>query len=324
MSHPFWVGEVYRNRRGQYEVVSIEEPVMTVRYTNGRVFKGDIEAQARIWENLQAECAGVKPGANGVAPSQTTRLGDGLTTDTTMRPRNKGRQGALFEGLVEHDFQAGVTGTGWRARESLGGLLAQCLSDVLGTPFQSWAIYRRAHVYIARAGCYMETQKEGVRNAKFRMALQSEGARYGFYIERNSEAMDEGWDWLHFVAGLRNEDSKLQLVSAAMRQHGVTAQPYLVGSDNKSTLPGRLVAGPDGLTWCPAGGGAVATAWPDFAEMLSSLDPTRWCDLYFQAEMSKAEAIELGVDIADRVVKTFVGLLPLYTLSLRQNTALGR
>ena len=68
----------------------------------------------------------------------------------------------------------------------------------------------------------------------------------------------------------------------------------------------------------------MATSWLDFAELLSSLDPNRWCDLYFQAEMGKAEAIELGVDIADRVVQTFVGLLPLYALSLRQNTALER
>ena len=256
MNHPFRVGEIYRNRLGPYEVVSIDEPVMTVRYTNGKVFTGDIATQARIWENMQDESAAVRP-----------------EPDLIVRPRNKGKQGALFEGLAEHDFQAGVTGTGWRARTSLGGLLAQRMSDALGRPFQSWAIYRRAHVYIAHTECELRSQEEGIRHAKFMFALKPEGARYGFYVERNSEPMDEDWDWLRFVAGLRSEASKLQQVSAAMRQHGVTAQPYLWESDDKSSLPGHLAAGPDGLTWCPAEGGAVATSWPDFAEMLCVTRP---------------------------------------------------
>ncbi len=317
MNHPFRVGEVYRNRLGPYEVLSIDVPVMTVRYTDGKVFKGDIATLARIWENLNAESAAVKPVVHEVTPQRTVHAGNALATDTPMRPRNKGRQGALFEGLVEHDFQAGVTGTSWRARDSLGGLLAQRLSDVLGAPYQSWAIYRRAHVYIAHAGSHMANQEEGIRRAKFIFALRPEGARYGFYIERNRDEVNEDWDWRRFISGLRRDASELRQISTVMREHGVTAQPYLWESDDKCTLPGHLVARPEGLTWRPAESGAVDTSWPDFAELLSQLDPTLWCDLYFQAKMSKGEAIELGVDIAERVVNTFVGLLPLYTLSLR-------
>lgn len=317
MSHPFRVGEVYANRLGAYEVLSIDEPVMTVRYTDGKVFTGDIAALARIWENLQFERDEVKPRVGEATPRPAARSGDDLTTRASLRPRNKGRQGALFEGLVEHDFQADVTGTSWRARDNLGGLLAQRLSDVLGAPHQSWAVYRRAHVYIAHAGAHMANQEEGIRRAKFFFALGSNGARYGFYVERSSDQMDEDWDWLRFISGLRREASELRQISTVMREHGVTAQPYLWESDDKCTLPGHLDVGPEGLTWCPTGGGDAATSWPDFAELLSQLDPTLWCDLYFQAKMSKGEAIELGVDIADRVVNTFVGLLPLYTLSLR-------
>lgn len=317
MNHPFRVGEVYANRLGAYEVLSIDEPLMTVRYTDGKVTTGKIATLARIWENLQFERDEVKPRVDEATPRPAARSGDDLTTRASLRPRNKGRQGALFEGLVEHDFQDGVTGTSWRARDNLAGLLAQRLSDVLGAPYQSWAVYRRAHVYIAHAGAHMANRKEGIRRAKFFFALNPSGARYGFYIERNSGPMDEDWDWLRFISGLRREPSELRQISTVMREHGVTAQPYLSEGDEKGPPLGELVAGPGGLTWGPAEGEAVATSWPDFTELLSQLDPTLWCDLYFQAEMSKGEAIELGVDIADRVVNTFVGLLPLYTLSLR-------
>ena len=37
MHHPFRVGAVYRNRQGPYKVMSIEGPVMTLRYTDGKV-----------------------------------------------------------------------------------------------------------------------------------------------------------------------------------------------------------------------------------------------------------------------------------------------
>ncbi len=163
----------------------------------------------------------------------------------------------------------------------------------------------------------MTIRQEGIRRANFVFALGPEGARCGTYIECNRDEVNGDWDWRRFISGLRREASELRQISTVMREHGVTAQPYLSEGDEEGPPTGQLDAGPEGLTWRPTGGGAVDTSWPDFAELLSQLDPILWCDLYFQAKMSKGEAIELGVDIADRVVNTFVGLLPLYTLSLR-------
>jgi hypothetical protein len=51
--HPFQVGETYANRLGNYEVLEIAPPRMTVRYEDGRLWVGDIEILARIWGNLQ-------------------------------------------------------------------------------------------------------------------------------------------------------------------------------------------------------------------------------------------------------------------------------
>jgi len=52
-SHPFKVGQQYRNRDGTYHVVSIDEPNMVIRYKNGYSIESPIILQARIWENLQ-------------------------------------------------------------------------------------------------------------------------------------------------------------------------------------------------------------------------------------------------------------------------------
>jgi hypothetical protein len=51
--HPFRVGEMYANRRGNYEVVQIAPPKMTIRYDDGELVTADIVILARIWDNMQ-------------------------------------------------------------------------------------------------------------------------------------------------------------------------------------------------------------------------------------------------------------------------------
>jgi len=51
--HPFTVGNQYCNRDGAYQVLSINEPNMVIRYLDGRTLESSIALQARIWENIQ-------------------------------------------------------------------------------------------------------------------------------------------------------------------------------------------------------------------------------------------------------------------------------
>jgi hypothetical protein len=51
--HPFRVGEMYANRRGNYEVMQIAPPKMTIRYDDGELLTADIAILARIWSNMQ-------------------------------------------------------------------------------------------------------------------------------------------------------------------------------------------------------------------------------------------------------------------------------
>lgn len=55
MRHLFKVGEHYRNRDGDYEVVSIQGSNMVIRYGDGRTIESTVEVQTRIWERIQEE-----------------------------------------------------------------------------------------------------------------------------------------------------------------------------------------------------------------------------------------------------------------------------
>lgn len=51
----FEVNKVYRNRIGEYTVLSLDGPRMHVRYADGTEAELNIGIQARIWENIVAE-----------------------------------------------------------------------------------------------------------------------------------------------------------------------------------------------------------------------------------------------------------------------------
>ncbi len=53
MDHPFRIGQRYRNRNGEYEVLQIEGPLIVIRYLDGPIIKSSVALQARIWEQLQ-------------------------------------------------------------------------------------------------------------------------------------------------------------------------------------------------------------------------------------------------------------------------------
>jgi len=57
--HPFKVGQQYHNRDGVYQVVSIDEPNMVIRYQNGYTIESTIALQERIWENMQVGSDGL-------------------------------------------------------------------------------------------------------------------------------------------------------------------------------------------------------------------------------------------------------------------------
>jgi hypothetical protein len=83
-AHPFRVGEMYASRMGEYEVVSITPPTMTVRYgDNNQLVVTDISISARIWENLQ-----LPPEAPEPKPPTRARAKPTTAPRPQSRPRN--------------------------------------------------------------------------------------------------------------------------------------------------------------------------------------------------------------------------------------------
>lgn len=60
-AHPFIIGEMYADRRGEYTVVGIEGRRITIQYRDGTRVEGDIEIKARIYGNILAEQKSLHP-----------------------------------------------------------------------------------------------------------------------------------------------------------------------------------------------------------------------------------------------------------------------
>jgi hypothetical protein len=80
--HPFRVGGLYANRIGQYEVIEIAKPKMTVRYHDGGTLVADIAILARIWENMQAPVPVPETRARPAARSTAARAAPASTTSS--------------------------------------------------------------------------------------------------------------------------------------------------------------------------------------------------------------------------------------------------
>ena len=290
MNHPFRVGETYRNEKGEYEVTSINGPRMVVRWTDGSTWEGPVALQARIWERIQLRDNPPPP-------------------PPPKPPPNEG--GCDFEGLVDGDFQDGVTGTSWRRRGSLGGLLAKQLSDTTPKDFESHSVPRQPAVHVARVGYYEREIKW--RQPKFVLALDEAKATYGFYIEKSDEPMDDTWHWPKFLAALEGGPALSQKIDAAMEKHALEWQVFL---PRDSGIAARVVLSGSKLIWTPQPEGEpVEMLWQDFFERLRAIPPDQYCDLYLATDMPKADAIAAKRGLADKVVAVYRALLPLYDAS---------
>jgi hypothetical protein len=294
MEHPFKVGGRYRNRLGEYEVVAIQEPYMTIRYLRGKTMEVDAELQARIWRNIQAE--------NRIAPERKR---------TASKPRPK-RRTVHFAGLEEGDFKDNVTGTHWRARDALGGLLAQHTSALCGCSFESHAIYRRPEVHIVRPEWYDTRFKS--RKAKFVLELDTNRARYGFYVERTNDPMDSSWDWLRFERAVSVDEALRDTVEKAMEERDLEwiVEVWPEGASDPLTTYVRGKRDifewnmPDAVKELPRS---------EFLAQINRLVCNHWLALYLGSRMTKDDAIAAGPELADQVAQTYRRLWPLYKAS---------
>jgi len=307
--HPFEVGRQYRNEHGAYTVVRIQESDMVIRYADGRTLVSPIALQARIWERICEEEA-------LAAAEKSARASSRGRSRTSSRMR----LGRDFQGLNEADFDQDVTGTSWRRRPELGGLLAGRLAALSGQPFESHAVYRRSEVYIALPQFF--TPGDSFRSAKFFFSLNERETFHGFVIEKSNESMDSSWDWPRCIDALLHDKRLQAQVLVAMQASDLAWEiDTSVPQEDKAHTVRTVTASDETLRLRTEDGGATPLSWPDFVALLEAVPSDQWCDLYLAARMAKARAIELGVELAQEVAAIYYALLPLYMAAVRVRAA---
>lgn len=291
---PFQVGECYENRAREYRVLEIlDNGMMRVEYTDtGEIVELGIEMQRRIRRNMRID-----------AKVQKIRLARKRASGPSDRRGNK------FSGLVDTDFSDDITGSTWRRKGTLAGLLARELSEESDRDFEHKTVYRSPEVYIYQDGSYVQKEKE--RSAKYLFRLDDDGAYYGFYISKSDRPMDDSWDWGRFLTALEEEQVQ-EAALLAMRQHNMTWRLWAGEEDEERQLIATIEPKITNLLW-RTDEEETEIEWSEFKSRLEGLDADTWYDLYCFSELEKGSAIALGTSVSLVARDVFVSLLPLYS-----------
>ncbi len=295
MKYVFEVGGIYRNRKGEYQVLEINDQVMRIRFLDGEIVSTTVDLQARILEHMMSE--------------ESANAPDIKVKGKPIKRRPK-RIGKDFQGLEGKDFKEGVTGTSWRAKNNLGGLLVMQLSEGTQEEWVSSPVYRRSVVYIAQSK--LSKKEQGVRKAKFKFGLNEQAAQYGFYIEKNDGPMDESWDWPRFMKALEKDDLLCRKIDHAIRKYELEWEAYLWGNKEEDGLALAVQVTDDGLTMKYRCEEPKEFTCKRFFSYLNKIDEKLWCDVYLTSKMEKELAIKEGVHIATLAAEIYMALTPLY------------
>lgn len=233
----------------------------------------------------------------------------------TKKPKPKPRRtepssswGRNFAGLEAGDFKRSVSGTTWRRKGELAGLLARRLSDASSHFFTSYAVPRRPQIFLYVPKHMDEDERQ--RSAKFYFQLDEEKVRYGFLVEKSDTKMDKKWDWSRFLDALERNESLRETVTAAMAEHDLHWRVDVLGAQEELDRM-AVVTGNDPLSW-EEDGETETVSWSNFVQRLRDVKTDQWCDLWLEATIEKAAAADASQEIADPAVNAYRALLPLY------------
>lgn len=316
MDIPFEVGGTYSNRRGPYTVVELTPPTMLIRYRDGHELRTLIADQARIWENIQIEADDPLAVDDDITDAPRRRRTIPAFRSAPGRPK----PASEFDGLVENDFSDTPTGTYWRRRSSLGGLLASHLSARSGRAFESHAVSRRCEVYVYEPHRF--NTETPVREAKFRFAVNPSGVLHGFYIEKSDKAMDGTWDWTRFTAALTRDPTLCTRMAVLLNEYALCWQLDVDSPSQPPLTTVQVTAAPDGRAQWRSDRDSTADSpetisWSEFSTRLHTLPADGWCNLMVCQSLPRERAIQLRAGIADHVTKIWHALLPLYLASVQ-------
>ena len=286
-SNYFKVGSRHENRKGPYEIVSIQGERMVVRWDSGEIAETDIKGQLKVIRNMEREFR-----------EKTAVKGRGKVPST---------YGELFTGLRNEDFKWDVTGTHWRSRDQLGGAVAKGIETTV--PMNSWSIYKRAQVHWADWRKY--PKESAWLQAKFVVFLDESGLTAGFYVERSNKPEDSRADWDGFVSHLAAGGEAALREVMALRD--LTLRDLFPPSDGR--FDGAIRVN-DGVWLRTLQDGSKDVLEQDLPAFLSNLPKDEWVDLFIGKHIPKEDAIALGIGIATALSTFFTDLVPFYEASI--------
>jgi len=292
VGQPFRVGEQYENRKGIYQVLSMDGDEMRIRWDTGEEITTRVETQARILRNMELEAVAITSSPSG--------------------PRVPGSYGEVFEGLKERDFSEEVTGTHWRCREQLGGAVTRALA--VQEPFDSWSIYKRPEVHWASKARYDRVHAR--LQTKFFCRLDEHQLLCGLYVERSNTPSGDQRDWQRFLEWTRTPGHCLWL-QGVMLSMGLEYGPPYKGLEAPA-LPGRMRPLEEGLFQYEDEPPFPAEEFPVFLEKLPD---DLWLDSIIGRTFPREGAVAQGDRIAATIAELFNRLMPVYQNERPESTS---
>ena len=304
--HPFEEGKMYRNRIGEYVVLSIEGDQMEIRYEGGGKLSTSVRIQRRIWENIQFE-------ERMVREEERERL----AKEERLEARRRARELKLipkFEGFQEPDFEFKKRGIAWTSRKQLGKVLAYKLGQPIKGAYESWIVPRQSAVHVVRKDKYDREHRD--RNSAFFVRASDEGMFCGFYMSNPEGKGRVTWPWPRTLAALEEGDLLRRSVRAAMKEHNlgfdVYAQEASYGRVAQVTFQTR------GFEWHSETADQEVVrkmTWKTLLKALQELSGKR-CELYLSKRVAVEDALEAGADISSQILEVFEVLMPIYDTSI--------
>jgi hypothetical protein len=314
MSHPFEEGKTYRNRAGEYVVVSIDGEQMKIRYTGGGTLTTTAGIQARIWENIQFE--------EQLARAEERQR---LAREASLAARERARWAKArpkFKGFVATDFEPKQRGIAWSTRKEQGRVLAYDLGPRLKRTYGYWIVPRQSAVHVARKDKYDRDQRDRIAAFFVSAAEEAEnaaedagtmgGVSFGLYLVKPDGKVDASWPWSALVAGLAKVRARKALMSA-MKAQELTLDVYSM--QLSYGLVGRVTVQDDGFQWQQETADQEIVRqmeWKDLAETLRSETLENRSELYLYKSIAVEDAVKMGSGITGEIGAVLKALMPVY------------
>jgi len=286
----FEVGQTYENVKGVYEVLSVEDDMMTIQWETGEQTSTSVDLQTRIIERIQLE----KEIQEEKKAGKARRKGPKVSTS---------KMGEQFFGFAESDFKVTISGTKWRNRNCLGGAVTKRLAPVK-LQINSWAVARKTAIHWQDINHHRVA--DSATQTKFFARIDETGLCYGFNIERGKQPDQDASDWNAWVAWLKEENNDAFLNKIVSEQHlrvdhqsGKSAIEQIDAHDGKWNIKKQ----------------SDSEEIASLADFFDKIPENAKTDFQIYQKAAKTEVLAQGEKIADAVSALFDLLMPLYEAS---------